>query len=139
MRGSPLLRALIVFTALLALAPAVWRMTKSEAPKSGVIAVEKPGETPEIQVALSFTTLPKHVAIFHLDAEVWAKDGPEEDEEFALKLPWPSEGGDLLFKVAWPDDAPLAAMRVKLTDPADHEIERSLWGRGATEKVLRFP
>jgi hypothetical protein len=139
MRGSPLLRALIVFAALLALAPAVWRMTNAEVPKPVAVAAEKPGEIPELQVALNFTTMPKRVAIVHLDAEVWAKDDPEADEEFALKLQWPNEGGDLLFKVTWPDDAPLAAMRVRLTDPADNEIERNLWGRGQTEKVLRFP
>lgn len=140
MRGSPLVRALVVFAVLLAFAPALWRLTHAGVePKRVVPAAQAPQEQREIQIALAYTAQPSRVAIHHLGVEVWAKDAPDGDEEFSLKIPWPAEGGDLLFKVAWPDAAPLAALRVTLTDARDVEIERSLWGRGVTEKVLRFP
>jgi zinc/manganese transport system substrate-binding protein len=70
---------------------------------------------------------------------MWTKDAPDAREECDLAVPWPKEGGELHFVIEWPKDAPLAAMRAVLTDPAGTEIERSAWGRGSVEKVLGFP
>ncbi len=137
MRGSPLLRAAIVLLALLGLAPLVRHVTarqSAEAPSA-----PQPVAVKAIHLAFSFTAQPKAVSVSHLGKQVWSKAGPASQEEFELPLPWPKEGIELLFQVEWPADAPLAAMRVKLTDPADNELERSLWGRGVAEDVLRFP
>jgi hypothetical protein len=46
---------------------------------------------------------------------------------------------DLQFHIEWSDDAPLAAMRAKLTDPAGDNHEKSLWGKGVVDDVLTFP
>lgn len=137
MRGSPLLRAALVLLALLALAPLVRQVT---ARQSAVVPLAaQPVAVKRIHLALSFTAQPKSVSISHLGKQVWSKAGPGSQEECDLPLSWPREGIELLFRVEWPADAPLAAMRVKLTDPADNELERSLWGRGVVEDVLRFP
>lgn len=139
MRGSPLLRAAITFAALLVLAPLLWRMSQAElsAPKAPII--HPSSDAQEIRIVLTFTSAPGRVSIAHLGQSVWSKDAPENQEEISLKLPWPREGGELKFKVEWADEAPLSAMRVQLTDPADNEIERSLWGKGTVERVLNFP
>ena len=139
MRGSPLVRASIVFALLLCAGPAMWKLTSAEA------TVQKPTPKPpetleaELPVELGFTTVPKRVTISHLGKQVWEKSELEATEELSLKLPWPAEGGDLSFSVEWPEGSPLSAMRVKLTDPARGEIERSLWGRGTKTGVLKFP
>ncbi len=138
MRGSPLLRAVVVLLALLGLAPLVRHVTARQAgavlPPAPKAVAMKP-----IHLALSFTAQPKSVSMSHLGKPVWSKAGPGLQEECDLSLAWPTQGVELLFHVEWPADAPLAAMRVKLTDPADSELERSLWGRGVAEEVLRFP
>lgn len=136
MRGSPLLRALLVFALLLCFAPILWQMTRPNAaveitPKAAITAEQ------EIAMELAFTTAPSHVSITHLGKTVWEKEKPEASEEVTLKLPWPSEGGELLFRVDWPDA--LSAMRVKLNEPQRGLIERSLWGRGTKSGVLKFP
>lgn len=136
MRGSPIIRALLAFLALLALAPLLAKVT-SAAPR--VAAVETVAPTRKVALALTFTALPKRIVILHLGREVFSKAEPAAEEETTLDIPWPEQGGELLFKVEWPADAPLAAMRVRLTDPRDVEIERSLWGAGPTETVLNFP
>lgn len=139
MRGSPLVRALIVFAVLLCAAPAMWKLTSAETTESK--PAPKPLETAEAEIPLElgFTTVPKRVTISHLGKQVWEKSELDESEELSLKLPWPAEGGDLSFSVEWPEGSPLSAMRVKLTDPGRGEIERSLWGRGPKTGVLKFP
>ena len=139
MRGSPLVRALVVFALLLCLAPVLWRMTQDNA--RGVVdaPVAETVSVVEIPLELAFTTPPKRVTIGHLGKEVWTKENPQASEEVTLKLPWPKEGGELSFTIEWPEGSPLSAMRAKLVDPDRGEIERTLWGRGAKTGVLGFP
>ncbi len=137
MRGSPLLRAAIALLALLGFAPLVRHVTARQSAQAP--SAPEPAAVKAIHLALAFTAQPKAVSVSHLGKQVWSKDGPASREEMNLPLPWPKEGIELLFHVEWPADAPLAAMRVKLTDPADNELERSLWGTGVAGDVLRFP
>ena len=139
MRGSPLVRALVVFALLLCLAPVLWRMTHEEADARVETPVAEKVAEIELPMELAFTTVPKRVTINHLGKEVWAKENPEGSEEFTLILPWPKEGGELNFSIEWPENSPLSAMRAKLVDPEHGEMERSLWGRGTKTGVLEFP
>lgn len=137
MRGSPVIRAIIAFVALLAFAPLLAKVTSNRARVEVVAPVAAVAK--KVQLVLSFTALPKRVTVLHLGREVWAKADPSTEEELSLDVPWPAQGGELAFRVEWPTGAPIAAMRVRLTDPQDVELERSLWGAGPTEDVLNFP
>jgi hypothetical protein len=139
MRGSPLVRALVVFALLLCLAPILWRMTHEEAGANVEAPVSEKVTAIELPIELAFTAAPKRVTINHLGKQVWTKDNPEASEEFTLTLPWPKEGGELNFSVEWPESSPRSAMRAKLVDPEHGEMERSLWGRGTKTGVLEFP
>ncbi len=137
MRGSPVFRALLAFIALLTLAPLLARVT---APRLQAAFVAPPEVAArKVQLVLAFTTAPKRVTILHLGREVWAKADPSTEEELSLDVPWPAQGGELTFRVDWPEGAPLAAMRARLTDPQSVELERSLWSAGPTTDVLNFP
>ena len=137
MRGSPIIRAIMAFVALLALAPLLAKVTAERARVEVVAPAAATAK--KVQLVLSFTALPKRVTVLHLGHEVWAKIDPSAEEELSLDLPWPAQGGELAFRVEWPAGAALAAMRARLTDPQDVEIDRSLWGAGPTETVLNFP
>lgn len=139
MRGSPLLRALLVFLLLLGLAPVLWQMTHRDESRPVVAPAPAAVAEQEIPIELAFTTVPKRVTITHLGREVWKKDAVEETEDLTIKVPWPKEGGELKFTVEWADDAPLSAMRTRLEDPERGSIERTLWGRGTKSGVLGFP
>lgn len=144
MRGSPLLRAAFAFLCLLALAPFLWQMTHRAAAvqqtaPTGAESGKAASGLEKIRIQLAFTTQAKAVSITHLQKVVWTKESPESREECELELPWPKEGGDLIFKVEWPADAPLSAMRVILTDPHESDFERTVWGRASVEKALGFP
>ena len=137
MRGSPIIRAIMAFVALLALAPLLGKVTADRARVAVLLPIGVTAK--KVGLVLSFTAIPKRVTVLHLGHEVWAKTDPSVEEELSLDVPWPAQGGELAFRVEWPAGAPLAAMRVRLTDPQDVEIERSLWGAGPTEDVLNFP
>jgi hypothetical protein len=139
MRGSPLLRAAIAFVALLALSIPLWRLTHAaeaiQAPTQPARAVEAKA----IHLQLDFTLAPKKIRVLHLGQEVWSEDAPAAEIERDLKIVYPDQGVDLQFHIEWPEDAPLAAMRAKLTDPAGDTHEKSLWGKGVVDDVLTFP
>lgn len=139
MRGSPLLNALLAFVAIALLGFPVHRLTQAAV----VIAPAAPaapaaGALQQVSVALAFTAEPKSVRLRHLGKVVWSAEAPglRADAEFAV--PWPGEGIDLLVEIAWPDEAPLSAARLVLTDPDNDEQTRSVWGRGTASEVLTF-
>ena len=138
MRGSPLLRALLVFLAILALGWPLRRLTSaSDAPREQPKTVA--AEAKEIGLRLAFTHVPKSVKVLHLGQDVWSESVPVAEMQRALKLAYPDAGIDLQFQIEWPADAPLAAMRARLTDPAGEAHVKSVWGQGSVEEVVTFP
>ena len=139
MRGSPLLRAVIALFALLALGFPLWRLTQAgEAPQTQAPPAPV-AEAKAIHLQLDFTLPPKKIQALHLGKVVWREDAPAAEIERDLQLVYPDQGVDLQFHIEWPEDAPLAAMRAKLTDPAGDTHEKSLWGKGVVDDVLTFP
>jgi hypothetical protein len=139
MRGSPLLRAAIAFLVLLALGIPLWRLTHAAEPAQAQTQPAPAVEAKAIHLQLDFTLAPKKIQVLHLGKEVWSEDAPAAEIERDLKIAYPDQGVDLQFHIEWPDDAPLAAMRAKLTDPAGDTHEKSLWGKGVVDDVLTFP
>ena len=136
MRGSPLLRALIAFAVLASLGWPLWRLTHATA-TAPVAEIATPQKTAHL--TLTFTLPPRGVSVRHLGKEVWSEPNPAGEIQRDLALPWPREGVDLQFQIDWPADAPLAAARVRLTDPEGREHERSIFAKGPADEVLTFP
>ncbi|MEQ1850886.1 MAG: hypothetical protein ABMA01_04750 [Chthoniobacteraceae bacterium] len=133
------MRAAIVFAVLLALGPVLWRITRSDAaPRPAKAATPQPAEAGSVGIMLTFSHPATKVAFLHLGKEVWSKSAPSAEEEAKLDIPWPREGVELRTVIEWPPDA-RAAMRLRLTDPAGNEYERTVWGQGAADEVLTFP
>jgi hypothetical protein len=141
MRGSPLARALLAFLIIGLLGWPLWRLTRPV--EAEAAAPASPAAVPEekkaIQLHLNFTTVPKGFLIRHLDNDVWKVDAPEADMEHEVSLVYPQEGVDLQIHIDWPDDAPLSAARVQLTDPAGDIHDKTVWGKGAVDEVVTFP
>lgn len=137
MRGSPLFQALIAFVVILLAGWPLWRLTHGAAasvpPPAAVAAVEEKS----LRLQLTFTTAPASVTVLHLGEKVWSAANPGVEAEFELRLPFPKEGVDLQFAIAWPGDS-LCAMRARLTGPDGREHERSIWGAGEVSEVVTF-
>jgi hypothetical protein len=141
MRGSPLLRALLAFIIIGFMGWPLWQLTKPQevAASTPTPKPATPAATKAIGLHLNFTAVPKSFVIKHLDKEVWKVASPEADMEQQVTLDYPDEGVDLQFHIEWADDAPLSAMRVRLTDPAGDRHEKSVWGKGVVDEVVTFP
>jgi hypothetical protein len=127
---------LLAFVAIAALG---WPLARLTASRPAPVVVEPaPVAAQNVHLALAFTAPPSRVAVLHLGKEIWAADLNASDVETDLALPWPEEGVDLRFLVAWPDDAPLAAARIVITGPDGEDRERSIWSRGPADAVLTF-
>lgn len=138
MRGSPILRAVLVFLALLSLAPVLWRLTRADA-RAVQPAIQQPAKNGRTEVRLTFSTAAKRVVIQHLGREVWSKASPTSEENFTCEIPWPKEGVELHVLVEWPEGTHAAAMRVRLTAPDGTEQDRSVWGDANVDDVITFP
>jgi hypothetical protein len=140
MGGSPLLRALLAFIVIGLMGWPLWQLTRpQEVAASTPVAKPAVAAAKAIGLHLTFTTVPKSFVIRHLDKEIWKATAPEADMEQQVTLVYPDEGVDLQFHIEWPDDAPLAALRVQLTDPAGDRHEKSVWGKGVVDEVVTFP
>ena len=139
MKGSPLLRAALAFFIILSLGWPLWQMTRGDDAERPPAPVSAPAGPGKIYMQLTFTRAPERVKVSHLGHEIWSESMPAEEIERDLQLAYPEEGVDLRFEIAWPPGAPLAAMRVKLTDPSGGEHEKGVWAKGPADEVLTFP
>jgi hypothetical protein len=138
MRGSPILRAVLVFIALLSLAPVLWRLTRADARDVKQLVTQAPAPKAKMEVQLAFSTPAKRVEIQHLGREVWSKTMPAAAETFTSEIPWPKEGVELHVLVEWPEGTRAAAMRLRLTAPDGTEHDRTMWGGATADDVLTF-
>ena len=140
MRGSPILRAVFVFVALLALAPLLWRITHpaASARSVNVQPVPQPVKNAKTEVRVTFSTPAMRAVFQHLGRDVWHQLMPAAQENFTCEIPWPKEGVDLHVIIAWPEGTRSAAMRVRLTAPDGTEYDRTVWGDTDADDVLTF-
>jgi hypothetical protein len=143
MRGSPVLRAVLVFAALLALSPLIWSITrKSPKPVEPPKVLERASNAvpvSQVEGRWIFTTAPLSVAVKHLGSEIWSKSSPGVTAEFSAAVPWPQEGVELQVRVEWPPGTESAAGRLRLVAPDGTEYDRTVWGGAVAEEVLTFP
>jgi hypothetical protein len=137
-RGSPLLRALVAFLVLLALGAPLWRLTQPAGVPVAAPVAEAKTEAQPVRLRLTFSHVPKSMRVLHLGEEVWTESAPAAEVEREFRLPFPREGIELQFDIAWPEEG-LAAMRAQLTTPDGTELEKSIWGRGSVSEVAAFP
>src|SRR4051812_43379431 len=106
MRGSPLLRAIVAFCAILLLGYPLWRLTHPNAPAAVPTAPPSVGTQNEpVSVRLEFTQTPTRFLISALGNTVWTEESPQPAMERALRLDFPKEGIDLDFTIEWPGDS----------------------------------
>ena len=136
MRGSPLLRAFLVFFAILLLGYPLHRLTRTT-----TVAEVQPllAKTQKIGLLLTFTTRPDSMRVRHLGKEIWSENQVNTLMEKELFLPYPKEGIDRAFDLHWPASSSVAALRVTFTGPDGESMEKSIWGSGDVSEVLTFP
>lgn len=142
MRGSPLLRALILFLALAAFAVPLWFLTRPAGPTNPLPtdATTAPVEPLEIQAAF-LPGAPVEFEVRHLGRLVWRGAGAEQGASGPLALPFPEEGIELQVRVRWSSGVPNGAVRLQVLRRGAPALERVAWSGadGSIDAVLNFP
>lgn len=95
-------------------------------------------KTQPVHVEFTLTQPAEKITVRHLGKIVWSGKVEESSAEAEFTIPWPAEGVDLRVQIDWPENAPLAAARLRVTDPEGSEQERSIWSAGPADEVLTF-
>ena len=140
MRGSPLLRAIVLASFLLALGWPLCFLTQQgwDAAEHAAVQSAEPAASARLPVVLTFSKSARHVELRHLGVVVWSKDQPSVSETLELALPFPKEGLELGVNVVWGDPG-AAALRIQLTTPDGSDLDRTVWGTAAAETIVPFP
>ena len=148
MRGSPLLRALVLFGALVALAWPLRIVTRqTEVPPdalenapaaSSAPSTEAPSQSVKIPLDVTFSMAAESIEVRNAGRVVWRKERPSLKERVELEMPFPKEGVELGVTVSWAEPQ-RAAVRLQLSTPEGVELDRSVWGEGKLEAIVPFP
>lgn len=137
MRGSPLLRVLLVVIALLAVLWPLRSLTTHRAETAST--PPQTASTPEsnVHLVLTSTSVPFTFEVSHLGKTVWKGEAMENTVTRDLKMAFPSEGIDLLVDAKWQGDKQ-AAVRLDVAADNGDTTTKTLWGTGGVGGVLTF-
>jgi len=136
MRGSPLLRAGLVLTALLLLSMPLLRLTHGA--KAASSAVRGPVEKSNVHLELLSTRAPFHFEVLHLGKIVWQGESAGNKATTEIAMEFPKEGIDLELKGGWQQEESVAAVKLIVTPKDDIPREKSVWAERTFDEVLTF-
>src|ERR1700751_1336645 len=137
MKGSPLARAIMTLTALLALLLPLRRLTSHQSttvlpPPAQVSSAKK-----KLHLELTSTTVPFKFQVTHGGKPIWSGESTSRTVATDTELRFPSEGIDLVLDVSWAQDKE-TAVRLALTPEDSDTIVRTVWGTMSASEVLTF-
>ena len=137
MRGSPLLRVLLVVVALLGVLWPLRSLTTHRAENSSVLS--QTAATPEsnVHLALTSTSFPFTFEVSHLGKTIWKGEAGANSIARDVTMAFPPEGVDLLVDAKWQGDKQ-GAVKVDVTVDDGDAVTRTLWGNGSVNGVLTF-
>jgi hypothetical protein len=137
MRGSPLLRVLLVVIALLAVLWPLRSLTthRAEGPSTTTQTVA-PSES-NVHLVLTSTSFPFTFEVSHLGKTIWKGEATESSIARDVKLAFPAEGIDLLVDVRRQSDKQCAVRLDVAVDNSD-TTSKTLWGTSSINGVLTF-
>ncbi len=136
MRGSPLLRALLVVIVLLAL---LWplRSLTTHRTKEPPTSPRTPGAESKVHLVLTSTTFPFTFEVSHLGKTIWKGEANESNAARDLQLIFPPEGIELVIDAKWQENKQ-TAVKIDVTPDGGDTITKTLWGTTEVSDVLTF-
>src|SRR5438270_7703152 len=137
MRGSPLLRVLLVVIALLAVLWPLRSLTTHRTQEPSDISQKPPAAQSSIRLVLTSTTVPFTFEISHLGKTIWKGEATDNNVAHEVKIIFPREGIDLLLDARW-QERKQTAIELEVTPEGGDAITRTLWGTTQVSGVLTF-
>ena len=137
MRGSPLLRVLVVVIALLAVLWPLRSLTSHRAERPSAPAQSVAVPESNVHLVLTSTSFPFIFEISHLGKTIWKGEASESSVARDVKMAFPPEGVDLLVDVKWQGDKE-GAVKLDVTVDNGETMTKTLWGAGSVSDILTF-
>jgi hypothetical protein len=137
MRGSPLIRVLLVVIGLLLVLLPLRSLTSHRPEKPSTAAPPVGPMTSNVHLVLTSTTFPFTFEISHLGKTIWKGDALEGSVARDVQMSFPPEGVDLLIDAKWQDQKQ-TAVRLDVTPEGSDTITKTLWGNTQVSDVLTF-
>jgi len=137
MRGSPLIRALLVLIVLAALLVPLRRMTSKQRPLPAPLQNSSQPTVPNkrFHLELTCTTSPFKYQITYSGQTIWKGYETAATAQIDLNLDFPPEGVDLVMDVAWDEKKP-TAVKLVVSPPDDEETSQTAWGTTNVSEVI---
>src|ERR1700756_1640908 len=129
MRGSPLLRVLLVVIALLAVLWPLRRLTTHRTEATSAAAPTADAPEANVHLVLTSTSYPFTFEVSHLGKTIWKGEAAESSAASDVKMTFPPEGLDLLVDAKGQGDKE-AAVKLDVAVNGADEITGTLWGTG---------
>lgn len=139
MRGSPILRAVLVLAVLLLLLVPLNHLTKPvtvAAPRAE--ASLPPATATTVHLELT-STRPFKFELLHLGRVVWSGESTANQMRKDVSMEFPKEGVDLELKGSWPGEESMAAIKLSVAPGEVQPVEKTTWGTKEFDEVLTFP
>ena len=137
MRGSPILRLILVAAALALLAVPVWRLTRHAAPQTPARPAPTPGELADYRVILSASAPARLQAMAANQPTASSANGVEAFEAvFSMS---DDEPEDIAVFADFADRARPAELRVRVEKSGEVLVEKAFRGTGVVEDVVMIP
>jgi hypothetical protein len=139
MRGSPLVRAVLVVIALLVLVLPLRTLTsrRSEKPTLLPRAVQGATEKKKFRLELTCTTVPFEYHVTSGGEAIWSGESNSTTVATDSELEFPPEGIDLVVDASWTESKP-TAVRLVLIPQGSAVMTRTIWGTTSVSEVLTF-
>jgi hypothetical protein len=137
MRGSPLVRALVVLVGLLALLLPLRRLTSHQTVQQPTINTQIPAAK-KLHLELTSTSAPFRYEVSFSGKVIWHGESSTNSAASDVDLDFPAEGIDLVLDASWSETRP-TAIRLQITPPDGTPIAKMVWGNGTKASgVLTF-
>src|ERR1700694_4047364 len=115
-------------------------LTRASSPAPAAPAPAPGSPLVPVRLAVAFAQKPLRFEIDYLGKPLWKDDAVQATTaEKTIAMPYPKEGVDLEYKVAWPAGNPLAAARLSVAAGQAEPSSKTLWGAGQVDDILTFP
>jgi hypothetical protein len=139
MRGSPLIRAILVVIALLALLAPLRTLTSRRSETATLVkqSAQSPTAKKKVRLELTSTTLPFKYQITSAGETIWSGEAHSTTVATDAELNIPPEGIDLVLDASW-NEKKQTAVRLALEPQGSDKMAKTVWGTTSVSEVLTF-
>jgi hypothetical protein len=137
MRGSPLIRAILVVIGLLALLMPLRTLTSRRSEASIPVQQAGQGTKKKFRLELTSTTVPFKFRITSGEETIWSGESNLTTVTRDTELNFPPEGIDLVVDASWTENKQ-TALRLALIAQDSTMMAKTIWGTTTVSEVLTF-